>query len=53
MMRKKDYTIFEYRMGKEIKFTDLIVNEKVNGFLKKYVFELKMLVISICLFIAL
>ena len=53
MMRKEDYTIFEYRMGKEIKFTDLIVNEKLNGILKKCVFELKMRVISICLFIVL
>lgn len=34
-MRKEDYTIFEYRMGKEIKFTDLIVNEKLNGIFEK------------------
>ena len=34
-MRKEDYTIFEYRMGKEIKFTDLIVDEKLNGIFEK------------------
>ena len=31
MMRKEDYTIFEYRMGKEIKYADMIYNEKMNG----------------------
>ena len=27
-MRKEDYTIFEYRMSKEIKYADLIYNGK-------------------------
>lgn len=34
-MKKEDYTIFEYRMGKEKKYTDLIVNEKLNGIFEK------------------
>lgn len=35
MMRKEDYTIFEYRMGKEIKYADMIHNEKMNGVFEK------------------
>lgn len=35
MMRKEDYTIFEYRMGKEIKYADMIYNEKMNGKFEK------------------
>ena len=34
-MRKEDYTIFEYRMSKEIKYADLIYNEKMNGIFEK------------------
>jgi acetyl esterase len=35
MMREEDYTIFEYRMGKEKKYADLIVDEKINGVFEK------------------
>ncbi len=34
-MRKEDYTIFEYRMGKEIKYADMIYDEKMNGVFEK------------------
>lgn len=34
-MRKEDYTIFEYRMGKEIKYADMIHEEKMNGNFEK------------------
>lgn len=34
-MRKEDYTIFEYRMGKEIKYADMIYREKMEGVFEK------------------
>ena len=35
-MKKEDLTIFEYRVGKEIKYTDLIVSERVHGVFEKH-----------------
>ena len=35
MMRKEDYTIFEYRMGKEIKYADMIHEERLHGKFEK------------------
>lgn len=34
-MRKEDYTIFEYRMSKEIKYAEMIYDEKMNGVFEK------------------
>lgn len=34
-MKKEDYTIFEYRMGKEIKYAEMIHDEKINGNFEK------------------
>ena len=34
-MRKEDYTIFEYRMSKEIKYADLIYNGKNEWYIRK------------------
>lgn len=34
-MKKEDYTIFEYRMQKEIKYADMMYHEKLNGVFEK------------------
>lgn len=34
-MKKEDQTIFEYRMGKELKYTDMIKKERVEGKFEK------------------
>lgn len=34
-MNEKDLTIFEYRLGKEIKYVDIIKSERINGIFEK------------------